>query len=147
MYPAQPHPAAIDVRYKPSLSVVYIVGGSLFLLLSVLSILLQEPISVWLVLGPVFIVVGVLMRSKRFLRFEPAQGALYMYGPLGNRVRTYGAPKGERIVFDGANIMRLRADGKQKKVRTASTAHPEDLQRLQHALWSLQQQPPTRPGV
>jgi hypothetical protein len=154
MYPGQPYPpqppqppATVDIRYKPFISVMYIVGGSLFLLLSVLSLLLQERVSFWLVLGPLFIVAGIVSRTKHFLRFDIAQGALYMYGPFGNRVRTYGAPKGERIVFDGTDIMRLRADGKQKKVRTAQTALPEDLQRLQHTLWSLQQQPPMRPGA
>ncbi|HEU5128187.1 MAG TPA: hypothetical protein VFU12_09375 [Glycomyces sp.] len=162
MYPGQPHPQQhphqlpppqaqaplrVDVRYKPSLSVMLIVAGSLFVLLATLLLALEERGSSWIVLGPIFIVMGVLSRSNHFLRFDIGQGTLYMYGPLGNRVRTYGAPKGERIVFDGANVMRLRADGTQKKVRTASTAHPEDLQRLQQTLWSLQQQPPMRPGA
>lgn len=158
MYPNQPYPqqqppphphapARVDVRYKPSLSVMYLVAGSLFLVLAVLMFVTAERVSFWIVLGPLFIVVGVLSRTNHFLRFDIGQGTLYMYGPLGNRVRTYGAPKGERIVFDGANVMRLRADGTQKKVRTASTAHPEDLQRLQQTLWSLQQQPPMRPGA
>ncbi len=141
MHPAHSHQpptsGLIEVRHKASVSVMFIVSGSILLGLGLLS-LFFELFSLWVILGPLFLVTGIVSRSKPYLRFDLGQGAMHMYGPLGNRVRTYGAPKGERIAFDGANVVRLRADGGRKKIRTSS-GEPADVQRLQQALWSLQQ--------
>lgn len=142
MHPTHPQqaPAVITVRHKPSLSVVFIVLGAVLLALGLL-VLLADVFSMWIVIGPLFIVMGILFRSNPFMTFEVAQGNLYAHNAFGGRVRKWGAIKGERIVFDGANLMRLRADGTQKKVRTFS-GHPEDVQYLQQTVWSLQQRPP-----
>lgn len=141
MHPTHPHQppttGVIEVRHKASVSVMFIVSGSILLGLGVLTLFL-EMFSLWVVLGPLFLVTGIVSRSKPFLSFDLGQGSMHVYGPLGNRVRTYGTPKGERIVFDGANVVRLRADGGRKKIRTSS-GEPADVQRLQQTLWSLQQ--------
>ncbi|WP_026925037.1 hypothetical protein [Glycomyces arizonensis] len=142
MHPTHPQqaPALITVRHKPSNSVLFIVFGSVLLALS-LALLFADRFSVWIAIGPLFIVAGILSRSAPFMTFDIAQGNLYMHNLFGGRVRKWGAIKSERIVFDGANLVRLRADGTQKKVRT-SAGRPEDVQYLQQTVWSLQQRPP-----
>ena len=139
MYPTQTPPAVIEIRHKSSTSILFIVAGSILLAIG-LTALLLDALSYWLLLGPLFIAGGIVSRSKPFMVYDIGQGALFVYGPLGNKVRTFGAPKGERIVFDGTQVMRLRADGSQKRVRTGS-GNPEDVQRLHQTLWSLQQPP------
>ncbi|MCH7231938.1 hypothetical protein L0U85_13900 [Glycomyces sp. L485] len=137
MNPGNAPQAAIEVRYKSSTSVLLIVAGSIFLAFGVLALVLGT-FSLWLILGAILLAGGIVSRSKPFLVFDAGQSTMYMYGLLGNRVRTYGAAKGEQLVFDGTNIMRLTAAGKQKKIRIGSGA-PEDVKRLQQTLWSMQQ--------
>lgn len=140
MYPQQPQPgpAEIKIRYKKSVSVMYIVFGSLLLAIALVA-LLNDMLSFWIILGPLLLAAGIVSLSAPFIRFEPTTATLTMHGPFGNKVRTYGAPKGERISFDGTTITRQTADGKTKKIRTGS-GEPEEVQRLQQTLWSMQQQ-------
>lgn len=132
------YPGPVKVRYKNSASVLYIVAGSVLIACGLL-ILLLDALSFWLILGPLLLAAGIVMRSMPFMTFEPAQGALYLHGPFGNRVRTFGAPKGQRLYFDGTALMRVGADGNPKKIRTGS-ANPTDLQHLHQAVWAGQQQ-------
>ncbi|WP_100444255.1 hypothetical protein [Glycomyces xiaoerkulensis] len=139
MHPTHPAPQAqeITVRHRTVASVMFIVCGALFLLLGVLALTGDGP-AVWLILGPVILAAGIVSRFVPFIRFQPATATLIMHGPFGNRVRTFGAPKGERLYFDGSNIMRLKPDGKQKRVGTGS-GEPADVQRLQQTLLGMQQ--------
>ncbi|WP_026929597.1 hypothetical protein [Glycomyces tenuis] len=150
-YPHQPPapqpPAEVRVRHKPYLSIMMLIAGALGLVAGALSLTADTPsVSIiWIVVGPLFLANGIMSFTKPVATYDMRQWNLYLYNPLGIRIRTYGAAKGERIVFDGTNIMRLCADGSQKRVNLSLSAHREDLQRLQQTLWSLQQQPPAGP--
>ena len=141
MYAQQPPgPVEVKVRHKTHVSVLYIVLGSLLLLIALIA-LLVNLLSFWIVLGPLLLAAGIVSMSVPCIRFNPATATLTVHGPFGNRVRTFGAPKNERIVFDGTRILRLAADGRAKTIRTSS-GNAEDVRRLQQVLASMQQQPP-----
>ncbi|MCD0444581.1 hypothetical protein LO763_13215 [Glycomyces sp. A-F 0318] len=114
---AQQNPHVVTVRLATGLSVLYIVLGALFLLLALLA-LLVGAVSFYLVLGPLFLVMGILTLSRPYCSYDTATGELGLFSPLGFQVRTYGAPKGERIYFDPAQakVMRALPNGAQKKV-------------------------------
>lgn len=140
MYPQQPQPGPteIRVRYKKSVSILYIVLGSLLLAIALWA-LLNSMLSYWIILGPLLLAAGIVSLSVPIIRFEPTTATMTMHGPFGNKVRTFGAPKGERISFDGTTITRQTSNGKTKKIRTGS-GEPEDVQRLHQTLWAMQQQ-------
>lgn len=136
-----PAPAMVEVRHKPYMSVLFLIAGSIGLVLGPLSLFTGRSLyGVWLLIGPVFLAMGVMTRIKPFVAYDVGRANLYLYSPLGYRVRTFGAARGERIVFDGANVLRLAADGSTKRVNVSS-GRPEDLGRLCQTLWALQQGP------
>jgi hypothetical protein len=114
---AQQHPYVVTVKLSTGFSVLYIVLGSLFLLLALVQ-LLGGQVNVAVVLGPLFLAMGLLTLSRPYCAYDTATGALSLFSPLGFQVRSYGAPKGERIYFDpaGAKVMRALPNGAQKKV-------------------------------
>ncbi|MFC3495230.1 hypothetical protein [Glycomyces rhizosphaerae] len=113
----QQNPYRIDVKYSTALSVLNVVAGGLLFLLGVLA-LLGGRISFWLILGPLLLIMGILSFSKPYCTYDTATGALDLFHPFGYRMRSYGAPKGERIYFDPAKskIMRARQNGGPRKV-------------------------------
>lgn len=130
----QSNPNLITVRMSTVFSVLFLVLGSLLLLAALLT-LLAGGISLHLILGPLFITIGVLSFSKPYCAYDSATGALYMYALLGFQMAAYGSPKNERIYFDPtkAKVMRARPDGKQSKVNTFGVNRNE-LARLTAAL-------------
>ncbi|THV28381.1 hypothetical protein [Glycomyces paridis] len=114
---AQQNPNVVTVKIGTGLSVLYIVLGALFLLLAIVQ-LLTGDVNIPIVLGPLFLAMGLLSLSRPYCTYDTASGALGLYSPLGFQVRSYGAPKGERIYFDPAQgkIMRALPGGQQKKV-------------------------------
>ncbi|GAB3223653.1 hypothetical protein GCM10027447_11590 [Glycomyces halotolerans] len=139
MNPARPSQPAgiIKVRYKPYVGVLYIAAAALMTGSGLLALVQNTFSPVWLIVGPFLLVAGILSLFNPFLTFDVTQGNLYMHGPLGNKVRTYGAAKGERLYFDGGEVMRVRQDGSQKRIGTGS-GRAEEVQHLKQTLWSLQ---------
>lgn len=114
---AQQNPYVVTVKLATGFSVLYIVLGALFLLLALLNLLLGQ-INLSIILGPLFLAVGILTLSRPYCAYDTATGALALFSPLGFQVRSYGAPKGERVYFDPAQakVMRALPNGAQKKV-------------------------------
>jgi hypothetical protein len=130
----QPNPYLIPVKLSTGFSVLYLVAGGLFLLVALLA-MLAGGISFYLILGPLFVVMGIMSFVKPYCVYDSATGALYLYSPLGFQVRAYGSPKNERIYFDPAKskVMRAQPNGKQRKVSMVGV-NRDDLARLLAAL-------------
>ena len=131
---AQQHPYLIPVRLSTGFSVLYLVAGVLFLIIAALTIL-SGNVSFHVILGPLFILFGIMSFFKPYCVYDAATGALLLYSPLGFQVRAYGTPKNERIYFDPAKakVMRARPNGKQSKVSMVGM-NRDDLARLLAAL-------------
>ena len=131
---AQQNPYLIGVRLNTGMLVLYIVLGSLLFLAGLLTLLLGA-FSIYLILGPIFLAMGIMSFRNPMYRYDTATGTLEMLNSFGYRARTYGAPKGERIYFDPvkSKIMRARANGSQRKVNTFGT-NRDELARLIAAL-------------
>lgn len=131
---AQQNPYRIPVKLSTGFSVLYLVAGTLFIVIALLS-LLSGGVSFHIVLGPLLLLFGIMSFVKPYCVFDTATGALYLYSPLGFQVRAYGTPKNERIYFDPSTskVMRARPNGKQSKVSMVGV-NREDLARLLAAL-------------
>ncbi|WP_460499130.1 hypothetical protein [Glycomyces tarimensis] len=134
----------IDIRFKTYLSVLYIVAGSL-MTASGLIVLLRGGLPIWIIIGPLILATGITALAKPFMTYDIGQASLYVRGPFGNTVRTFGAVKGERIVLNGKDIVRLLPDGRQKKLSVIS-ANLDDVGRLMRYLPSPQQPPAPNQG-
>ncbi|MEU6857445.1 hypothetical protein AB0B28_01010 [Glycomyces sp. NPDC046736] len=143
MYPP-PAETEIKVRYSTGYSITVVVLGSLILATVIIALLAGTSlVNVNLFLGPLFLLIGILSFSKPICSYEPATGTFRMHALLGPVVRTYGAPKGERLWFDGNKIVRVLPSGKQKRVwLTGSNAG--DKARLIQVV-TAQQQAPQQP--
>ncbi|MCC3762030.1 hypothetical protein K3N28_02960 [Glycomyces sp. TRM65418] len=128
------HPYLIPVRLGTGFSVLYLVAGGLFLIIALLT-MLAGAVSFHLVLGPLFLLMGILSFFRPYCVYDAATGALHLYSPLGFQLRTYGAPRNERIYFDPANakVMRALPNGRQRKV-TMVGVNRDELARMLAAL-------------
>ena len=115
----QQNPQLLTARIGTVQRVLFIVLGGLLFALGLLA-LLAGGISIYLILGPLFLLMGILSTTNPYLRFDTATGELGLYSPLGFKSRTYGAPKGESIYFQAATgkIMRALPNGSHRKVST-----------------------------
>lgn len=127
---AQPNPYLVTVKYSTGLSTLNVVAGAALLLVAILA-LLGGRISFWIILGPLLLVMGILSYTKPYATYDTATGALELFHPFGYRMRSYGAPKGERIYFDQAKskVMRAQPNGKHRKVSMIGM-NRDDLARL-----------------
>ncbi|SDK55980.1 hypothetical protein SAMN05216298_0544 [Glycomyces sambucus] len=136
-YPPAP-PQILKVRYKLWFPVLCTVVGGVLALVGLLNLMVGN-FTVGIVTGPVLLLVGVPSFVNPYLSYEPATGGLYMHSPLGYRAATYGAPKGERLWFDGTNLLRIKADGTQKRVNV-KLSRPEEIAPVLQAVTAAQQQ-------
>jgi hypothetical protein len=115
----QQSPYLLTARLSTVQRVLMIVLGSLLTVLALFA-LVMGGISLYLILGPLFLLMGILSTTNPYLRFDTATGELGLYSPLGFKSRTYGAPKGESIYFQAATgkIMRALPNGTHRKVGT-----------------------------
>lgn len=131
---AQQNPYLISVKLGTGFSVLYLVAGTLFLLIGLLSAL-AGAFSFHMILGPLFLLLGILSFFRPYCGYDSATGTLYLYSPLGFQLRAYGSPKNERIYFDPARskVMRALPNGKHRKVSMVGV-NREELARLLAAL-------------
>lgn len=127
---ATQNPYLVTVKYGTGLAVLNIVAGGILGLLGVLA-LVGGRFSFWIILGPLFLIMGILSFTRPYCTYDTATGALDLFHPFGYRMRSYGAPKGERIYFDPAKskIMRVGQNGKPRKVSMVGM-NRDDLARL-----------------
>jgi hypothetical protein len=131
---AQQNPHLITVKAGTGMSVLWLVVGSLLLLVGLLAAA-AGAFSIHLITGSLFLVIGVMSFSKPYCGYDSATGTLYLYSPLGFQLRAYGSPKNERIYFDPtqAKVMRALPNGKQRKVSMVGV-NRDELARLLAAL-------------
>lgn len=131
---APQNPYLVAVRYGSGLSTLNVVAGGLLLLLGVFA-LVGGRFSLWLILGPLLLAMGILSFTKPYATYDTATGALELFHPFGYRMRQYGAPRGERIYFDPATskIMRALHNGGPRKVSMVGM-NRDDLARLASVL-------------
>ncbi|GAA1672815.1 hypothetical protein GCM10009830_18780 [Glycomyces endophyticus] len=137
-YPPAPQ-HIVKVKYKTWAPILFTVAGALWLVVALMNVLVGT-FSIGIITGPLFVLIGILTFSQPLASYELATGALHMHSPLGFKTATYGAPKGERLWFDGTNLMRVMADGRQKKVNLKA-GRPEDVAQVVQAVAGAQQQP------
>lgn len=115
----QQNPQLLTARLGTVQRVLFIVVGALLFTIAILA-LLAGGISFYLILGPLFLLMGILSTFNPYLRYDSATGALYVHAPIGIRTGTYGAPKNERIYVQAATgkVMRALPNGTHRKVST-----------------------------
>jgi hypothetical protein len=136
-YPPAPQ-HVLKLRYKTWYPVLFTVLGSVWLVANLLS-LMAGTFGIGIVTGPLFLLIGILTFVNPYYSYEYATGGLSIHSPLGFRAGTYGPPKGERLWYDGVNLVRIKADGKQKRVNL-KLVRPEDAAQLVQAVAAAQQQ-------
>jgi hypothetical protein len=134
--PAQPQ--VLKVRYKTWYPVLCTVVGAVWTVVGVLN-LMAGVFAIGIVTGPLFLLMGILTFTSPYASYEFATGALHLHSPLGFRAASYGPPKGERLWFDGTNVLRLMQNGKQKRVNLR-IGRPEEVAPLVQAITAAQQQ-------
>lgn len=143
MYPPPPE-TEIKIRFSTGYSTTMVVLGSLILATVIIALLADTSVvNVNLFLGPLILLIGILSFSRPICSYEPATGTLRQNALIGPVVRTYGAPKGERLWFDGKKVLRVLPNGKQKNV-WLTFSNKEDKARLIQVI-TAQQQAPQQP--
>jgi hypothetical protein len=115
-----PQDHRIKVRHKPFLPSVVVVCGLLVIVGgTVLVFGLSNPASIgFLFSGALFVALGGLQLAKPYCVYDPSTGELRMVDVFGFKDRVYGAPTGERLYFNGRNIIRALPNGAQVPVKT-----------------------------
>lgn len=136
------NPNVITVKASTGMSVLWLVAATIFLLTGIMAALLAGAFSIigslfllLLVIGPLFLVIGILSFFKPCCGYDSATGALHLYSALGFQVRAYGSPKNERIYTDPAKarVMRALPNGTHRQVSMVGV-NRDDLARLIAAL-------------
>lgn len=127
-----PAPHVITVRHNPAvaglisaLGAVVLIGGLAFM---------SGPTGVIGTIGLVFsgavsLTMGILQFAKPYCVFEPASGTLRFIDVFGYKDKVRGAPVGERLYYNGRNIICVLPDGARRAVKTWP-GHAADLPRL-----------------
>ncbi len=118
----QPGPQShrIMVRQKPFLPSVVLMCGLLVISGGVALVSgLDNPGGIgFLFGGSLFVTLGALQLVKPYCAYDPAINELRMLDPFGIKDRVYGAPVGERLYFNGRNVVRTLPNGAQIAVKT-----------------------------
>ncbi|MEU6247798.1 hypothetical protein [Glycomyces sp. NPDC047010] len=131
-----PAPQTLKIRYKTWYPVLFTVVGAVWAVVGVLN-LVAGVFALGIITGPLFLLIGILTFSNPFASYEA--GTISMHSPLGFKVSAYGAAKGERLWFDGTNVLRVQPDGRQKKVNL-KIGRPEEVALVVQAIGAAQQQ-------
>jgi hypothetical protein len=104
----------MSVRYNPVLAWAFLALGAANFVLGLWLLLLGSP-TFSLVLGVLFVVLGVLYLRRPHFEYLPGTQTIEVVAPLGTR-RVYSPARGGALVVDGARIYRSTADGGRKRV-------------------------------
>lgn len=129
----------IEIRFARRWSVVMSAMGVVLLVCAALSLLMpfiptMGPLAL---AGLALLAGGVRSLFRPRFRYDTETGALTVYMAAGPGTRGIGAPKGERVYFDGRRIMRELPDGGRRRVSTVG-ANRDDLARFVAALPRLE---------
>jgi hypothetical protein len=125
----------IEIRFAKRWSVVMFVMGVMMLICAALSLLMPfvPTMGPFALAGLAFLAGGLRSLVKPRYRYDTEARALTVYMAVGPGTKGIGAPKGERVYFDGKRIMRELPDGSRRRVSTVG-ANKDDLARLIAAL-------------
>lgn len=112
--PSRPALTTLSVRYNAPVAWGALALGVLNLLLGLLA---PGPL-INLILGVLFIVIGVIFFVRTYFTYSAASRTLEVAAPIGAR-RSFQASGGDRLVVEGNRIVLVRQDGKRKKLPVA----------------------------
>lgn len=107
-------PTTMSVRYNPILAWAFLVLGAVNFVLGLWLLLLGSP-TFSLVLGVLFVVLGVLYLRRPHFVYVPRTQTIEVIAPIGMR-RPFSPERGGALVVDGARIYRSGVDGRRKRV-------------------------------
>ncbi|MFC6882216.1 hypothetical protein [Actinomadura yumaensis] len=112
--PSRPALTTLSVRYNPPVAWGALALGVLNLLLGLLA---PGPL-INVILGVLFIVLGVIFFVRTYFTYSAAGRTLEVTAPIGAR-RSFRASGGDTLVVEGGRIVLVRADGRRKKLPVA----------------------------
>ncbi|THV28369.1 hypothetical protein [Glycomyces paridis] len=128
-------PRYIRVRYSRPTSFLMTGMGGVLMVVAALSLFMPFiPLLVPIGLAGLALLGGGLRSffGQRYL-YNPSTGGLTVFMAFGPGSRGLGAPKGERVFYDGRRIVRELPDGTRRRVSSTGT-NRADLARLVEAL-------------
>jgi hypothetical protein len=134
-----PQQSRIAVRRRPVFPSI-VVGGALLMMAggAILTFGLDNVGGIgFLFLGAFQIVLGALEFVKPYLAYDPSNNELRMLDLFGVKDRVYGGPVGERVYFNGRDVVRALPNGDQIAVK-AWPGRKADMARV---IAALPQQP------
>lgn len=125
----------LEIRFARRWSVVMCAMGVVLLICAALSLLMPfvPTMGPFALAGLAFLAGGLRSLFRPRYRYDTETGALTVFMAVGPGTKGIGAPKGERVYFDGRRIMRELPDGGRRRVSTVG-ANRDDLARLIAAL-------------
>ncbi|MFC3495229.1 hypothetical protein [Glycomyces rhizosphaerae] len=125
----------LEIRFARRWSVVMCAMGVVLLICAALSLLMPfvPTMGPFALAGLAFLAGGLRSLCKPRYRYDTETRALTVYMAVGPGTKGIGAPKGERVYFDGKRIMRELPDGSRRRVSTVG-ANKDDLALLIAAL-------------
>jgi hypothetical protein len=110
----------VSVRYNPASGIVFIVLGSVNLLLALLLLQTSGGSGFAVVTGPVLILLGILQLTRSYFEFDPYTTSITIKALVGPAKRRFGGANGGRndgrLFVEGNRIVCARTDGSTKKV-------------------------------
>ncbi|MFG3340133.1 hypothetical protein [Glycomyces sp. NPDC048151] len=121
----------IVIRFARRWSAVMFAMGVAMLVCAALSLLMPfvPTMGPFAIAGLAFLAGGVRSLFRPRYRYDTEAKSLTVYMAVGPGTKGIGAPKGERVYFDGRRIMRELPNGDRRKVSTVG-ADKDDLARL-----------------
>lgn len=125
----------IEIRFAKRWSVIMCAMGVVLLICAALSLLMPfvPTMGPFALAGLAFLAGGLRSLFRPRYRYDTETGALTVFMAVGPGTKGIGAPKGERVYFDGRRVMRELPDGGRRRVSTVG-ANRNDLARLIAAL-------------
>lgn len=105
----------MKVGYHPVWPGIFLALGGANLILAVIQLDGgSTPYSV--VLGPLFVLIGVLQLVRPYFEYDAGSGTLVVKALLGPMKRAFGGAKGDQLGVKEKRIVRTAVDGHQYKV-------------------------------
>lgn len=105
------------VNYSPVSGVLMIVLGVANAALAGLNLMMgQDTLAIWFVVGPIFVLLGILNLVRPYFEFDPATRTVVIKALIGPVVRRFGGVNGDWLVVENGRIVCVRRDGRRKNV-------------------------------
>lgn len=105
----------MKVGYHPVWPGLSLAVGGANLILAVIQ-LGNDSTPYSIVLGPLFVLIGVLQLVRPYFEYDPASRTLVVKALLGPMKRAFGGAQGDQLGVEGKRIVRITPADKQYKV-------------------------------